>query len=176
MTLTGLASLDGTLDLSLIDGYVPSLLDPALTILSASSVLGTFSSVTQPAGMPAGLRFDVVYNAANVQLVVAAALLGDYNQNGEVDTADYVVWRDTLGNAVPPFSGADGDGDGTIDDDDYDVWTANFGATSGSGSGAQDQAAVPEPTSLMLALLVAGGVGLMRAAPCSRPVKPRSRE
>jgi hypothetical protein len=176
MTLTGLASLDGTLDLSLIDGYVPSLLDPALTILSASSVLGTFSSVTQPAGMPAGLRFDVVYNAANVQLVVAAALLGDYNQNGEVDTADYVVWRDTLGNAVPPFSGADGDGDGTIDDDDYDVWTANFGDTSGSGSGARDQAAVPEPTSLVLALLVACGVGLMRAAPCSRPVKPRSRE
>ena len=39
-------------------------------------------------------------------------ILGDYNLNGTVDAADYVVWRKTLGTSVaPPFSGADGDGD-----------------------------------------------------------------
>ena len=67
-----------------------------------------------------------------------AALFGDYNQNGVVDAADYIVWRTTLGNAVANYSGADGDGDGMIDQDDYDVWRAHFGQTlppPGAGSG-----------------------------------------
>jgi hypothetical protein len=61
---------------------------------------------------------------------------GDYNQNGVVDAADYVVWRKTLTNNVVPYSGADGDGDGVVDDDDYGVWRAHFGQTLGAGSGA----------------------------------------
>jgi glucose/arabinose dehydrogenase len=57
-------------------------------------------------------------------------LPGDYNGNSEVDAADYVAWRNTLGqNVTTPFSGADGDGDRRIDQGDYDVWRANFGRT-----------------------------------------------
>ena len=33
------------------------------------------------------------------------ALPGDYNGNGVVDAADYVVWRKTLGSSVPNFTG-----------------------------------------------------------------------
>ena len=84
MTLSGLAQLGGALNLSLLAPYVPTLADPALTILSASSVAGTFASVTQPAGMPAGLRFNVVYNPANVQLVVASVLSGNRNFEGRI--------------------------------------------------------------------------------------------
>jgi hypothetical protein len=65
------------------------------------------------------------------------AFLGDYNQNGEVDAADYVVWRKTLGSAVAPYSGADGDGDGLVDQDDYGVWRAHFGETVGAGAGGE---------------------------------------
>jgi hypothetical protein len=54
-------------------------------------------------------------------------LFGDYNENGVVDAADYVLWRDTLGKSVPASYGADGDGDGIIDTDDYGVWKAHFG-------------------------------------------------
>jgi hypothetical protein len=62
---------------------------------------------------------------------------GDYNGNGVVDTADYVIWRKTLGmTGVPPFTGADGDGDGMIGQGDYDVWVANFGQIMGTGGGA----------------------------------------
>ena len=68
------------------------------------------------------------------------ALPGDYNRDGVVDAADYVVWRKTLGTTgVPAFSGADGDGDTTIDQDDYGVWRAHFGMTvpaPGAGSAA----------------------------------------
>ena len=54
-------------------------------------------------------------------------LAGDYNLNGTVDAADYVIWRKTLGATVAAFSGADGDGDGMADEDDHGVWRTNFG-------------------------------------------------
>jgi hypothetical protein len=54
-------------------------------------------------------------------------LSGDYNFNGIVDAADYVVWRKTLNSAVDLR--ADGDGDGKVDQDDRAVWQANFGST-----------------------------------------------
>ena len=55
------------------------------------------------------------------------ALVGDYNMNGTVDSADYTVWLDSLGAVVTPFTGADGNGDAMIDQLDYDVWKSNFG-------------------------------------------------
>jgi hypothetical protein len=63
---------------------------------------------------------------------------GDYNRNGAMDAADYIVWRKTLGQSVPNHSAGDGDGDGAVEQQDYDVWTSHFGDTwppdSGSGS------------------------------------------
>lgn len=93
-------------------------------------------------------------------VTIAPTVPGDYNQNGVADAADYVVWRNTLGNNVAPFSGADGNGSGTIDAGDYGVWKANFGHTAGSGSGATANAAVPEPATLVLLILAAIGTRL----------------
>ena len=74
------------------------------------------------------------------------ALPGDYNRNGTVDAADYVVWRKNNGttNALPN----DPTG-GTIGTAQYNQWRAHFGQTAGSGSGANANAAVPEPTTLV---------------------------
>jgi hypothetical protein len=64
-------------------------------------------------------------------------LAGDYNENGIVDAADYVIWRKTLMASVPNGTGADGDGDGVVDEDDHGVWRTNFGRTqSGAGMSA----------------------------------------
>jgi hypothetical protein len=84
---------------------------------------------------------------------------GDYNRDGTVDAADYILWRKTLGQSVAYGFGADGDASGTIDDGDYTVWRAHFGQTAGSGAAADGSAsgAVPEPTSgpmLLLGMLV----------------------
>jgi hypothetical protein len=80
--------------------------------------------------------------------------LGDYNEDGIADAADFTVWRDTLGQTgLMPFSGADGNGNGTIDLGDYDVWMANFGAIYGSVGAAQVEghaSAVPEPAAAFL--------------------------
>jgi hypothetical protein len=79
---------------------------------------------------------------------------GDYSQNGVVDGADYVVWRDTLGQAASPAgSGADGDQSAMIDSGDYTYWRQRFGNTvpgAGSGSGQLSVAGVPEPASSTL--------------------------
>jgi hypothetical protein len=101
--------------------------------------------------MPADLIFEVRYNSNDVQLIVVNALPGDYNRDGGVDAADYVVWRKTLGQAVPIFTSADGNGDGMITALDLDVWRAHFGTSYLSGNGGNT--AIPEPPAFMLALL-----------------------
>jgi hypothetical protein len=93
-------------------------------------------------------------------------LVGDYNLNGTVDAADYVIWRDTLGSPVTPSSGADGDGDGMIGSGDYDVWRAHFGATAGSGAAAVISSlsgnSVPEPAAWLLCCFAAAAIAALR--------------
>jgi hypothetical protein len=68
--------------------------------------------------------------------LAAPSLSGDYNQDGSVDAADYIIWRRMQGQTVsPPYSGADGDGSGQVDGTDYNIWTSHFGQTIGSGGG-----------------------------------------
>ena len=61
---------------------------------------------------------------------------GDYNGNGIVDAADYVIWRRTLDQTgLTPGSGADGNSNGMIDAGDYTFWRSQFGSVV-SGVGA----------------------------------------
>jgi hypothetical protein len=86
-------------------------------------------------------------------ILSAPLLAGDYNKNGVVDTADYTVWRDTVGQTGAGLA-ADGNGDGQVNQLDYDVWTTNFGDTSGasSSSPAANQS-IPEPATAVLFFL-----------------------
>ncbi|MEX2308964.1 MAG: choice-of-anchor Q domain-containing protein [Pirellulales bacterium] len=94
-----------------------------------------------------GGRIDI--GAVEIEPPTGPALPGDYNLDGVVDAADYIIWRKTLGSSVPQYSGADGNGDTTVDAQDYSVWTGNFGDTlpPGSGGGASSEAASQESTS-----------------------------
>jgi hypothetical protein len=94
-----------------------------------------------------------------VKLLVG--LSGDYNGDGTVDSADYSLWRDTLGEAGAGLA-ADGDGDGTVDADDYAIWKNHFGQSLGPGGGAIS--AVPESTSLVLLLLAALAIAPVRSS------------
>ena len=75
--------------------------------------------------------------------LTVTGLAGDYNRDGVVDAADYVVWRIGLGT--------------TYTQNDYNVWRTNFQQTAGSGSVASTNAAVPEPTTLVLLMFAAAG-------------------
>ena len=80
--------------------------------------------------------------------VAALALPGDYNNNGIVDAADYVVWRknEHTMNTLPndPIGG-------TIGSAQYNTWRAHFGQTAGGGSSTN--ATVPEPPISCLLIL-----------------------
>jgi hypothetical protein len=70
---------------------------------------------------------------------------GDYNGNGIVDAADYVVWRDTFGESVFwKGDGADGDQSGEIDLGDYEFWKQRFGEVIAASPSAT-ATTVPEP-------------------------------
>jgi hypothetical protein len=83
---------------------------------------------------------------------------GDYNHNGVVDAADFVLWQNTLGqSASPAGGGADGNANGMIDAGDYTFWRAHFGNTV-PGSGSLATAEVPEPSAMMLFFATLGGL------------------
>ena len=112
---------------NLLSRTTSSVLPPPAT---ATRLLVTFA--TSPSGSASG------WSASWTSAEIAA---GDYNQDTNVDAADYVVWRKTLGTTgVPANSGADGE----IGQGDYDVWTANFGETAppGAGTGASRESRV----------------------------------
>jgi hypothetical protein len=70
---------------------------------------------------------------------------GDYNANGTVDMADYIVWRNNQNsNAILPNDTTPG----TVDASDYDTWRANFNPPVATGAGSTIAALVPEPISL----------------------------
>jgi hypothetical protein len=86
---------------------------------------------------------DLTLYLDNVRVGMSVAgLPGDYNANGNVDAADYVLWRNggPLENEV-----AD---PGTISAGDYDEWKARFGNALPGGGGSQ--VAAPEPTTALL--------------------------
>ena len=86
-----------------------------------------------------------------------AGVPGDYNNNGTVDAADYVLWRKggPLANEV--------DTPGTLNAADYTAWRTRFGNSgSGSGAGTSAHAAVPEPSTLVLMILAAAGACIWR--------------
>jgi hypothetical protein len=83
----------------------------------------------------------------------ATTLLGDYNRNNMVDTADFVVWRKLLndtGTGLP----ADGNGDGKVDDSDYGLWRSQYGSASGTALGTI--ATIPEPATYITIIAATG--------------------
>jgi hypothetical protein len=79
---------------------------------------------------------------------------GDFNSDGIVDAADYVVWRKTA-NQTGSGLLADGDGDDAVGLDDYHLWQTHFGETAETFSPGNSQG-VPEPGALaMIVLLIA---------------------
>lgn len=91
----------------------------------------------------------------SAEVLASIGVAGDYNHNGVVDAADYVIWRDSVGTSGSGLA-ADGNGDGMVNQLDYDVWRQHYGQTSGSGAGQSSN--VPESPSAVLFIL--GALGL----------------
>jgi hypothetical protein len=138
----GELTLAGTLEISLINGFSPAA-GQTFDLLNWGSLSGAFSAINLPT-MP-GLAWDTSQLLTGMLRVVPAGLPGDYNRDGVVDAADYVVWRES-----------DGSQGG------YNTWRAHFGQTADSGADANSNAAVPEPATLVLLMVAEVGWCLRR--------------
>lgn len=145
----GQVMLGGELLIAHISGYQPAGGDVLTLITATGGISGTFATETLPA-IGGGLAWDVVYQPAAVSLAVVG-LAGDYNLDGQVNLADYTLWRDTLGQTGVGLA-ADGNGDTLVDAADYGVWKQNFGLSAAAGGLAA--ATVPEPASCLALLLL----------------------
>ncbi len=151
----GVASLDGQLHVSLTDvglGLFSPVLGDQFIILTAASFDPAHpqyapENITLPE-LIEGYDWDVFYTATELVLRVieTGVLPGDYNENGIVDAADYVVWRkyagtnhelpnDPIGNMIGPGQ--------------FDQWRQHFGQAA-AGSGTALNAPIPEPAAMVL--------------------------
>ena len=76
---------------------------------------------------------------------------GDYNDNGIVDAADYALWRTNAGTMTTLPNDPIG---GEIGPAQYGVWRENFGRPAMPLDPLGSAAAVPEPETLVLLLMV----------------------
>src|SRR5690606_321637 len=79
-------------------------------------------------------------------LLSAPRTIGDFNDDGVVDAADYVVWRNSVGSAD---LAADANGDQMVDATDYAIWKSNYGRVIPT-SGPVRPGQVPEPATLLV--------------------------
>lgn len=146
LSVSGTATLGAALNVSFINGFVPQA-GNLFDILDWGTLSGTFATLNLPGG---GLTWNTsqLYTTGTLSV---GGLLGDYNLNGKVDSADYVVWRNTLGQTGTGLA-ADGDFNNVIDAGDFAVFRGHFGETAGMRTGAASNVVVPEPASVLLML------------------------
>jgi hypothetical protein len=135
----GQGMLGGGLQLTL-GGAIPSPADTIAILSAAGGLSGSFANIAtgQRLNTSDGIGSFLVHygsgSAFDPNQVVLSAFepTGDFNGDGNFDTADFVVWR--------KLDGSQGG---------YHTWRTNFGRTSGSAAaGFVGHQAVPEPAAL----------------------------
>jgi hypothetical protein len=97
-------------------------------------------------GDPGGRLGVVVYGA------LTSTSNADFNGNGRVDGADFLIWQRGVGISSGATLGqGDANGDGAVNGADLAIWRTRFGMTSGAPTAVP----VPEPTSFAAALAAA---------------------
>lgn len=113
------------------------------------------------------MQYTMPAYSVTTLVLVSDGLPGDYNRNGTVDAADYVVWQMSSG-----MSGnlpADGNEDNQVNFADYLLWRSNFGR-SDVGIGSGSFANVAEPTAALPFLVAV--CGLMVYGRCRAAIAP----
>jgi autotransporter-associated beta strand protein len=163
LDINGSASLGGTLQVNLLPGFVPTDGHSFEFLTADAGVFGTFTSTILPS-VPAPLTWQLQYGLTSVRLLLLDEPTipnpaGDYNHNGVVDAADYIVWRKAFGQTGGTVG--DGNSDGRVDQADYLIWAGNLGRRAPSPAhGAA--ASVPEPSAAALTALAAIAVWTTR--------------
>jgi hypothetical protein len=132
----------------LVDNFMPQAGD-SFSLLAASAITGSLGLGDMP-DLPSGLMWDLDIEGNFLKLNVVPGLAGDYNRDNVVDAADFIVWRESVGQTGDDLA-ADGNSDGVVNDADFNFWRSRLGdGASAVGSATT----VPEPTTAALLMLV----------------------
>ncbi len=102
---------------------------------AGTNVTGTYDVTLDGSQDISGIRFEEghVSISGGAELVIPGSVTTDFNGNGVVDAADYVIWRkhslDPPGTGTPATG--DANGDLNVDATDYDLWRGSFGNVGG---------------------------------------------
>jgi hypothetical protein len=161
----GDVTLGGELRIRLLNGFVPEN-DEVFTIISGEAVSGRFDNTNSQGRAytaDGNGSFLITVTPTHVALSQFTPILaGDFNDDGIVDAADYIVWRRNMNttNLLPN----DPKG-GLVGEAQYELWRANFGLSSSALAFATG-AGVPEPSAwILLTAALSMGRG--------RPTEPR---
>lgn len=134
-------------------GSVPSSIHSATADLWLGAQFSTSSDFRLPGLIDETAVYDraLTDNELLTHYLAATHLPGDFNRDGLVGIADYVVWRNSLGQLGAGLS-ADANYDGVVNAADYEVWKVHFGAVAMSKESSM-ASMVPTPVSNQLLLL-----------------------
>ena len=152
LTTSGDASLGGTLEVSLIDGFTPAPGD-TFEIVTATSVLDTFDTLDLPT-LPDDLLWFVNYGATSIELV--STFVADFDEDGDVDDFDIAAWEAGFGSTTATHMTGDTNTDTATNGLDFLAWQRQFGS---SGAAVAGETSIPEPSSAILAFFLLGLVG-----------------
>ena len=116
----------------------------ALLLEGVMQPTGTYGS----SASAATYKLDEYFAGTGMLLVGDPILAGDYNADGYVDAADFVVWQKNRGttNPLPNDNGIGGE----VGVAHYELWMAHFGESASGGASLANLAAVPEPTAMAI--------------------------
>lgn len=156
LQVLGTTQLEAPIRVNFVDGYVPTAGDNFSLLSATGGMVPGLTNTSNFEPLPTGLMWDLVQgeNGLSVRVIddpsiviVGAIIDGDFNSDGQVDSADYTVWRDSLGQSGDSLP-ADANGSGSVDAEDLAIWRTNFGTVASTVA----VTAVPEPTAMLLGL------------------------
>ncbi len=154
IVVNGALTAGGVIDVKLLGSYTPQL-GAKFDILDFTAAAGAFTL-----DLPA-LAGNLAWNASKLLTtgelsIDSAAPNADFDGDGVVTNADFLVWQAGLGlTGQVDRSRGDADRNGVVDELDLAVWKSQFGTSPAARAAAAN---VPEPGGAGLALAAAAAI------------------
>ena len=117
-----------------------------------SSIAGTGSTLTIElvAAADGGSEAFAFDNIMIEGVTIVAGDDADFDQDGDIDGADFLAWQRGFGNGTT-FAEGDANGDGAVDAEDLSIWHSQF--SSSALAAQQGFSVVPEPSACCILAL-----------------------